>query len=102
MERRADVEPEVSGGPAEPGIRRNGRSAGRGARRSGLGTRPRRQGRRTLRPPAGRTRSAPQAERLRGAEWREAERHGLRAKCRRTFAGARQRGSPSERSERWR
>ena len=87
---------------AEPGISRNGRSPGRVARRSGLGTSPRSQGRRTLRPPAGRTRSAPQAERPRGAEWREGERHRLRANCKGTFAGARQRGSPSQRSERWR
>ena len=90
-------------GDAGSGISRDDRSPVRAARRRGsrLGESRDVRGGGRCGPRLGGD-GAPEAERQRGATWREAERHRLRANYRGAFAGARQRGSPSERSERWR
>ena len=90
-------------GDAGSGISRDDRSPVRAARRRGsrLGESRDVRGGGRCGPRLGGD-GAPQAERQRGAQWREAERHRLRANYPGAFAGARQRGSPSERSERWR
>ena len=90
-------------GDAGSGISRDDRSPVRAARRRGsrLGESRDVRGGGRCGPRLGGD-GAPQAERQRGATWREAERHRLRANYPGAFAGARQRGSPSERSERWR